>query len=583
MNCYYRSGSMLLLITIFKRKYKSHIYFFVLILFTLMTTGMGLLGGESSWPDESRHAMDGVYFVDIMKDLPFSNLYNYTEQYYAKYPALSLAWYPPLFAITEAIFYSLFGISIYTARLTVVFFALLGVSIWYMLVRKIYNREVAFYSGLLFISTPLIFYWSHSVMLEIPTLAMILLCFFCFYNYFELFKKKYAYYLALSISGALLTKQIAAFILPVFLSYILIGKKYKMLIKQECIISYFILALFLIPLIGFNINFGTLGISATVGEFSGKIKGDIVEQWIHYLRYLPNNIITWPVLLLAVVSIVFILIKKNDKGKSLLFFLWIFWWYICFSYISGSVREIVQYGEYYGILVIPPFCLFAVLSLNALKNRLRNTLLNKFIPFFVFIAIIIYQITLSYNAKIYYLPNVYEKAAKFVCQSPKGLTTFVCANYDGNFIFHLKKYDVDRKMIVLRADKIFVSLAVHEKYGVIPHISDENEIHNILKKYCTGYIIVEDKILGELINIKAIEMFRNILDSGHFTLIRHIKSEDNVVNNKFGFFHQRIRDISIKIYEYNNRSSPQPDDELVIPFPHMGREIRIPLKVIVDN
>jgi len=170
---------------------RSKIYMTLLILITLIFTGKGLfINGDFFWSDESRHAMDGVYFLDLIKDMPVFHLYQYTKQYYAKYPALGLAWYPPFFAMVEAIFYAIFGISTFAARSTVIFFALLGVFIWYVWIREIYNQEIAFYSGLLFITMPLVVYWSHAVMLEIPTLTMIILSFYCFYKYFELDEKK---------------------------------------------------------------------------------------------------------------------------------------------------------------------------------------------------------------------------------------------------------------------------------------------------------------------------------------------------------------------------------------------------------
>jgi len=540
----------------------------LLILITLILTGKGLfINGDFFWSDESRHAMDGVYFLDLIKDMPIFHLYQYTKQYYAKYPALGLTWYPPFFAMVEAIFYAIFGISTFAARFTVIFFALLGVFIWYVWIREIYNQEIAFYSGLLFVTTPLVVYWSHAVMLEIPTLTMIILSFYCFYKYFELDEKKYAYYLALSLSGALLTKQTAAFIIPLFFSYILIRKKHKKLIKKECIISYIILAIFIIPLTIFTLKFGTLGLRVTLGDLKEVSKGTTLEQWSYYLRLLPN-IFSWPILLLSLPIIPFI-IKEKDKN-GLLFLLWIFWWYVCFSYIFGYQGSFSKYGNYYGIYVVPPFCLLTVLTLNKLRDKL------KFLPTLILIIISIYQIILSFNIKTPYIPNIYEEAAKFVAQNPKGTTTLVSAYYDGNFIFHVRRHDPKRRMIILRADKTLVSLAVFRRFGVYSHVHNENDIYNMLQDYGTGYIVVEDK---DLIGIKAFKILRKILNSKNFTLIRHIKLKDT---KKYSFIPSRIRGLSLLIYSYNNITPPRVNN-LVIKFPHMRKEIRVPFEVIVGN
>ena len=45
-------------------------HLFLLLSLTMILTGMGIFGGDFWWPDESRHAMDGVFFLDAFKDLP---------------------------------------------------------------------------------------------------------------------------------------------------------------------------------------------------------------------------------------------------------------------------------------------------------------------------------------------------------------------------------------------------------------------------------------------------------------------------------------------------------------------------------
>ncbi len=563
--------------------YTSNIYPVLLLLITFALTGLGLLGGDFWWPDESRHAMDGAYLYDVMRDRPFLHLYRYTEFYYAKYPALALTWYPPFFALIEAIFYSVFGISVVTAKLTVIFFVLAGMFFWYLLVQKIYDRELAFYSGLLFITTPIVVTWSHTVMLEIPTTAMIMLCMYCFYHYFELDKKHYAYYLALSICGALYTKQTAGFMLPVFLSYILIRKQHKKLIRRESLFSCGILVIFLIPLAIFTLKFGTVGMSVTLGELKETSIKSFVTQWTNYLRILPDNVLSWPVLILAIISIGFLVFKGKEKGKNLLFLLWIFWWYIYCSYLFGHTVVLSPYREYYGIYVVAPFCLLAVSALRMAKNAFSRRLLMRYIPTLVFIFICAYQVIVSCNVDMsLYIDNVYDEAAEFIVQHPKGATLLISASYDGTFIFHLRKHDVEKRMIALRADKMLVSFSVFKKWGLSSYVNTENDIYDMLRDYGTGYIVIESPPLGEHKGIKALEMLKEMVHSENFTLVKRLPST-HTLNNWFCCPQKRINDISISIYEYNNMTLPQ-EEELVIKFPHLGREIRVPFeKLLVED
>lgn len=109
---------------------------------------------EFWWTDESWHAMNGVFFLDLLRDMPWQALYEYALQYFAQYPALALNWYPPFFPLVESGAFTLLGISEFAARLTVMVFALIGVTVWYAWVRPIWGGEAAILSSLLYFSAP---------------------------------------------------------------------------------------------------------------------------------------------------------------------------------------------------------------------------------------------------------------------------------------------------------------------------------------------------------------------------------------------------------------------------------------------
>ena len=134
----------------------SRYYLAVLVLVTIVVLAQGIGAGGFWFPDAGRHAMDGIFLLDFIKDFAFLHVFDYTVQYYAKYPALGIGYYPPFFALVEAGFYALFGISIVSARLTVLFFALIAVIFWFRLVKLIFDEKIAFYSTFLLITTPFV-------------------------------------------------------------------------------------------------------------------------------------------------------------------------------------------------------------------------------------------------------------------------------------------------------------------------------------------------------------------------------------------------------------------------------------------
>jgi len=85
----------------------------LLLLFSLLLA-LGLiyaLAYQASEPfynnDETRHVMTGLYFRDLLHDMPVSHLRDYTIHYYLQYPALGLLVWPPFFYFIEGLRVSL--------------------------------------------------------------------------------------------------------------------------------------------------------------------------------------------------------------------------------------------------------------------------------------------------------------------------------------------------------------------------------------------------------------------------------------------------------------------------------------------
>ncbi len=135
----------------------------------LLTLAVALLfltsptAGDFWWSDAPRHAMDGVFYHDLAHDVPITHPKQWAMDYYLRYPAIVVLFYPPVFALVEAAFFTLFGVSHLTAQLTVSFFfhaAAYGV---YFLTRQWVGKVAAFATALLFIGTPCMALWGRQV------------------------------------------------------------------------------------------------------------------------------------------------------------------------------------------------------------------------------------------------------------------------------------------------------------------------------------------------------------------------------------------------------------------------------------
>src|SRR5271166_5785507 len=170
--------------------------------------------GDFWWSDAPRHAMDGVFYYDMARALPLSHLKRWAIDYYLQYPAVTVLTYPPLFALVEAVFFGLFGVSHVTAQLTVSAFFLATAYGAYFLARRWVGRVAAFSSTLLFVGTPCMALWGRQVMLEIPAFAFLVWSSYFFFRYLDSDKSRDLYAVVVFILAATYTKQPAIFVIP---------------------------------------------------------------------------------------------------------------------------------------------------------------------------------------------------------------------------------------------------------------------------------------------------------------------------------------------------------------------------------
>ena len=206
-----------------------------IILLTLVTVMLsrGITQGEFFfYGDETRHAMNGVFFRDFISDLPLRHPLQYVYEYYAKYPAIAFPHWPPLFHLIEGVFFLLFGLSPWVSRLVILGFALLAVYFWYRIAERLGPRYRAFLSAVILASMPFIFLYERVTMLEIPALAACLGAIHFWLKFIESERRRDLLTLAGFVVGAFLISQKAIF-LVFFIGFdLLIERRFLSCLKR---------------------------------------------------------------------------------------------------------------------------------------------------------------------------------------------------------------------------------------------------------------------------------------------------------------------------------------------------------------
>lgn len=179
--------------------------------------------------DETRHVMTGVYFRDVIADLPVSNFREYTVSYYLQYPALGLLVWPPFFYILEGLLMSVFGTSLVVPQMLVGLFGALGCAYLFLLARRTGDLSTATVATLIFGFSPLVFEYSQYVMLEVPTLAIALAAIYHFVRYLDAERRRDLMFAATFSALAALTRFDAVYLLPLFLISLAVRKRWDVL------------------------------------------------------------------------------------------------------------------------------------------------------------------------------------------------------------------------------------------------------------------------------------------------------------------------------------------------------------------
>jgi hypothetical protein len=511
------------------------------------------------YPDADRILMDGVFIHDFLRDLPLTNIYDYTINYYAQYPALSIGYRPPFFPFIEALFNSVFGVNMWSSRLAILAFAVVGFSAWFFLVRRIFNTLTALASCLLLISLPFVTKWGWYTMGELPLLSMAMLTCYLFYRYVETYQARFLFGCAFAFVLAVWTKQTAFYLAFWFVLSLIYDKTLIQRLKQRNTwIAVALIAVALIPLALITLWLGDQNLAQSVGSTSAQG----ASAWTQRLLRLPEHIdnilnyqTTLPFLILTLVGM-FASVIKGDR-KTIFFWLFILATVLFFSYV-------IHKNERYTIFWLPAFSLFAAYPLYLLREF--------YFPRYAFALVL--TIAFSYNVFTIYKvePNYatgYQEAAQFVLENSSSPTVFVDAYNNGYFTYFMRAQDDARSMYVLRADKLLASSSISAKNRLELHAQSKDDIQEILNKYGIELIVVESR---DISGVEIYKEFRELLQNGPFSLIKRIPVETT---------RPILDDQELLVYRYLERK-PISGDTLTLHLPVVGQTIQVPLRKLID-
>ena len=467
--------------------------------------------GDFWWSDAPRHAIDGVFYYDLLKELPLFRLKEYAMDYYVQYPALTVLFYPPMFPAVEALFFAIFGVSHFTAQLAVAFFYLLAVWGAYALSRFWFNRVLSFSIALAFAGMPEVALWGRQVMLEIPACAFLFWACYALLRYLDSDRLKWLYLCAALLVGGVYTKQTVAFILPVFLG-MMWAKRGKAILRDRHIWgTAALLAVAIAPLAVISLRFGHVNVNSVVGGSWNTVPVFSLKGWLFYAQQIPAQI-GWPATVLAVVYVAGSALRPEWRRQPFAFLVaWFLSGYVLFSLVALKEPR-------HTVFILLPMAFFAVSGLRHLLARVPAH------PIGVAVCAIL---MFSYTVASKPVPAVsgYRQAADYVARHAPPNSVVLFSGYrDGSFIFNMRAREDRRDLWVLRSDKLLLRVTQRRELGVTELPLSESDIEQLIRDYGVTYVVNQPNFWDDL---AAMQRFQKVLSSESFEKVHVIPVTSN--------------------------------------------------------
>jgi Dolichyl-phosphate-mannose-protein mannosyltransferase len=418
--------------------------------------------GDFWWSDAPRHALNGAFIKDLIAAAPWDDLRQWAIDYYLKYPALTVLFYPPLFYFFLAPAYAVFGVSHAVAQIVVsLFTALLGTGT-YAIVRTRFPRWSALGASLLVIGGPEVAFWTRQVMLDIPAYAVLVTGIFFYIRYIREEHSRDLYCAVAMVLAATYIKFSVVFIVPVLVVGLLAIKGPFVLRRLSVIVAAVIGILGALPAGLLTLKFGMINVQSVAGR-SIDLPRASLGAWLFYIQQIPDYL-GWLGAALAACGAVFVLLRRAaplEMWFGYLLLLWFAFGYLFFSLIG--LRE-----PRHGMMIAFPLAILAILALHRVLPR----------PAASAAATALGIATFLYSLLFYPAPAVegYAAVADYVAkQAPENSVVMFSGYRDGNFIFNMRtqeRHDIS----ILRADKLLLRIAVERERGVREATLDQEQI-----------------------------------------------------------------------------------------------------------
>jgi hypothetical protein len=436
--------------------------------------------------DETRHVMTGVFARDTLTDLPAAaaDPRGYATKYYVQYPALGIIIWPPFFYAVEGLAMWAFGTSYLVARLAVYAFALLGGVYAYRLFCRTHGRTVALAAlGILGLS-PLVFTYSAYVLLEVPTLALVLASVFHFERYQGEERGRDAVLACLFAAFAALTRFDGVMLLPFVLLRLGFTHRFGLLIRRPVVIGLLLALLLTVPYYLFTWKVYGRGIQQAATNGTGNRATAWLDPRNFYLypSYLPEQV-GWSAAVSAVAGLVYSLWGERKKCG------------VYFTLLGATYLTFVPLAEpepRHAIYWVPALAVLAVEGALLLPRGHPRWEAVACVALVGWVGVETIGPLGETGWTGQYICGTDETAERVLAKATGDRPVLYDGQLNGAFVYAVRRRDRERRITVLRADKLLYSVYSDPQGGYEEYAKTDADAVALLHRYDPEFVVVEE-------------------------------------------------------------------------------------------
>ena len=492
--------------------------------------------------DAPRHLANGVFWLDLITELP-SDPKAFALGYYARYPVIHPAVHPPGFYVLEALAFAIFGASPLVAKVLVLLFALVAAVYLNLWLRRSVD-PLAGWAALLLLLQPGVILWSHTVMLNTPSMALGLAALWHMRQWLDAPASRHVYPAMLLTLAGTLTYMTTGVVILIFAAWLLTERRWAVLKDRRAWLLAPVLMLILAPWIVMIVNWAPTHL-VTVYQTNKPFLRP--SRWTYYAGELPR-LFTPMLLWLAALGAAVGLTDRHHRRFTVSIAVWCVVCYLGFSYlITRDGRYIMHLG--------PPAVLLTAIGIWSLSRRAATRLSVQpaavFLPLLAVITGVHFWIASSVT-----VPRAHgfkEIAAFFKEVAPEEAVLYD-GIYDGVFSLYTRLGDPGFKRSVVVGDKLLYANAIFTKLYLSEFVSSPAEVVKRMQTVCgCRWVAIENS--STPVDVKAAKYLREAVKGPEFEFVRTFKLD-------------ATRDLSVDVYRL--LLPVESRDQFELHFPNLG-------------